>query len=482
MKNLLYLLVISISQALSGQQDQQLFLMHYLGESNFLNPAVQSDCKWFIGLPIISSVHANYANSAFSYKQLIKTSGDSTYTLDIDGVVNNLSRRSIIDAEVQTTILALGYKRNNSYFAFSIIDKLNLPVTFPKDAVSLIWKGNTQFEGTEASLRGSAVNFTYYREYAFGLSKGDVNHNFKGLKGKLLFGKLNLSVPNSGASLYTDPSTFDLTFKGPVNINMSAPIIINEINGKITSFSYDQNVSLSKLLLNRKNWGIAFDLGFIKQYNKKTIISGSILDLGFIRWRSNLNNIKTNGQFFYKGPLGDSTITTTYVNDLITAFQDSMHTEITNNAYTTFLPTKFYLGASYAALPKINAGILFSGVLYETKFVTAATVSGDYNPFRHFHVLLSYSLMYKGYNNIGLGFSLGRGPVQFYAVSDNIAGIIWPLYARNINLRFGLNINLGCNVKSNNESTKWPAESPGTCPCYRQDEIRDQLKAGWNKN
>jgi len=263
---------------------------------------------------------------------------------------------------------------------------------------------------------------------------------------------------------------------------MSAPIIINQINGRVNSFSYDQNVSLTQLLLNRKNWGIAFDMGFIKQYNKKIIISGSILDLGFIRWRSNLNNINTNGQFFYQGPLADSIQSANYVRDLVAALQDSMHIEVTNKAYTTYLPTKFYLGATYAVLTKVKAGLLFSSVLYETKLVTAATVSGDYNPYRHFHIVLSYSLMYRSYTNIGLGFSLGRGPVQFYAVSDNIAGIIWPLSARNINLRFGLNINLGCNVKSNNESTRWPAESPGTCPCYRQDEIRDQQKAGWNNN
>lgn len=482
MKNILYLFVLLIPQGLLGQQDQQLFLMHYLGESNFLNPAVQSDCKWFIGIPVLSSVHVNYANSAFSYKQLIKSSGNGTYTADIDGVVNKLSRRSIIDAELHTTLLALGYKKNQSYFAFSIIDKLNLPVTFPKDAVSLIWKGNTQFEGTEASLRGSAVYFTYYREYALGFSKKDEDGNFKGLKGKLLFGKLNFSLPNSSASLYTDPNSFDLTFKGPVNVNMSAPLIINQTNGRISSLSLDQNISLSQLLLNRKNWGVAFDLGFIKKYNSKIILSGSILDLGFIRWRSNLNNINTNGQFHYNGPLGDTAVTVTYVNDLINSFQDSMQTEITHKAYTIYLPTKFYLGGSYDVLAKIKAGLLFSGVLYETKLVTAATISGDYKAFGNFHLVLSYSLMYKSYKNIGLGFSLGRGSVQFYAISDNIIGIIWPLSARNLNLRFGLNINLGCNVKSNNENTSWPAASHGVCPCYQQEEKYDQLKGGLNNN
>ncbi len=70
MKKYLLLLLIFTFISVSGQQDQQLYFMHYLGESNFLNPSVQSSCKWFIGIPILSSVHLNYANSAFSINQL----------------------------------------------------------------------------------------------------------------------------------------------------------------------------------------------------------------------------------------------------------------------------------------------------------------------------------------------------------------------------------------------------------------------------
>ena len=482
MKRLFYLIAISISQVLSGQQDQQLYLMHYLGESNFLNPAVQSECKWFVGMPILSSVHINIANSAFSYKQLIKSSGNGTYYADIDGVVNNLGRRSIIDAETHTTILALGYKRKQYYFAFSIIDKLNLPFTFPKDAAALAWKGNSQFEGAEAGLKGTGSYFTYYREFALGISKKDEDGNFKGIKGKLLYGKLNLSMPNTNASIYTDPNTFDLMFDGQVNINMSAPVIINQSNGRINSISYDDRASISQLLLNRKNWGFAFDLGFIHRYNEKIVISGSVLDLGFIRWRSNLNNIKAGGHFLYKGPLGDTATTVSYFDDFINSFQDSMQVEVTNKSYTTFLPTKLYLGATYALSGRINAGALISSVIYGTKLVTAATISGDYNAFRRFHILASYSLMYRSYNNFGLGFSLGRGPLQFYAISDNFTGFIWPLSARDINLRFGLNINLGCKVKSNQRSALGSSDLGGTCPCYKQDEIRRQRKADWNKN
>jgi len=61
--------------------------------------------------------------------------------------------------------------------------------------------------------------------------------------------------------------------------------------------------------------------------------------------------------------------------------------------------------------------------------------------------MASYTIQYRTLRNFGLGFVFGRSPVQFYIVSDNAAGFIWPLSTRNINLRFGLNINLGCNER-----------------------------------
>ncbi len=483
MKRSIYLIIaFTISQEISGQQEKQLFFMHYLGESNFLNPAVQSKCNIFIGIPVLSSTYANYANSAFSYKSLVKPVGDGTYYADIDGVVSHLGRRSILDAELNTTLFALGIKRDNLYLAFSAIEKLTLPVTFPKDAASLLWKGNSQFEGTEASLRGTSSYLTYYREYALGISKKNEDDNFYGIKGKLLFGKLNLSMPTTNASLYTDPNLFNLNFNGGVTINMSAPVIINYANGKINSFAYNNSASISDLLLNRKNWGIAADFGFIHKYNEKIIISGSILDLGFIRWRSNLNNINISGHASYNGPLGNTNVTTTYFNDLINSLQDSMNVKITQKSYTTWLPSKEYLGATYVIDQKVSAGFLLSSVIYRTKLVTAGTIMGDYNVFGSLHAVFSYSLMYRSFNNFGFGLSIGQGPIQFYAISDNIAGIIWPLSARNINLRFGLNINLGCGAKNDNQKAQRSSAPEVSCPCYRQDVIHDQRKAVWNKN
>lgn len=446
--------------------------MHYLGESNFLNPAVQSECKWFIGIPILSSIHINYANSGFTYKQLISNSSDSTYSMNIYKVVNRLGKRTLIGTEFHTTLLALGYRRGDYYFAFSVIEKNKLPFTLSKDLFSLAWEGNTQFEGESASLKGTSSYAMHYREYALGVSKQNRNGNFFGIKGKLLFGKLNLAIPKSDISLYTDENTFDLTLDGEMLINISAPIIIEHADGQMTNSYYDKSVSAMQLIFNRKNWGLAFDAGFIHELNENITISGSVLDLGFIRWRSNLNNISANEYYTYQGVLVDS-------GNVLESIIDSVNFEFTNDPYTTFLPVKMYLGAEYHVNEKLEARALVSAVAYRTKFSPALTLSADYNPFGHFHLIGSYSVMYRSFTNVGLGFSLGRDPIQFYMISDNVLGIIWPLATRNINLRFGLNINLGCNIKENRP--KGRSSVQGYCPVYEKDKERKKRKASWKK-
>jgi ethanolamine ammonia-lyase large subunit len=58
---------------LHAQQSNTFYLMHAVPQSNLLNPAVQIQCKYFIGIPVLSSIHLNYSNTAFTYNTLAGT-------------------------------------------------------------------------------------------------------------------------------------------------------------------------------------------------------------------------------------------------------------------------------------------------------------------------------------------------------------------------------------------------------------------------
>lgn len=458
-----------------AQQNNLIFLSHYLPESNLLNPAVQSPCKWYVGMPVLSSVHLNYGNSGFSYNQLFEPLGTDSFRLDIDPVVKRLRPRTFIGTEFHTQLFAIGYKPGNYYFNFSIIEKNNFSNTISRDLIVLAWQGNTPFEGREASFNGSGTYFTHYREYALGISRNYGNGKFIGLKGKLLFGKLNASTRRFDAGLQTDDITYNLYFEGDMLLNSSLPIIVDTSDGQITDIRLDENITPLQLLLNRKNWGVAFDAGFIYPYSDEITLSGSILDLGFIGWRSNLYNIEATGDFFYDGIIND-TISETMLNDIEDELADSLNYTITRNKYYTFLPPRLTLGASYIINPTFTAGVNASAVIYRTKLLPSLTFSIDAEPINNLHIITGYNLQYGAYNNIGLGMVAGRGPAQFYMISDNMLGLIWPLSARNINLRFGLNLNLGCKEKDDTGGSEYKSSLRGNCAWIKEEKQYKKYK------
>lgn len=431
----------------TSQQNHSLFFMHYLPESNLLNPAIPITCKWYVGIPALSSIHMNYGNSSFTYNQLFSSSGSGTYEADINKVVNQLHWRNFIGSEFHTQLFALGYRRGEYSFMFTITEKNNTPVFYPREAIMLLWGGNTQFEGETASLRGTGVYFNHYREYALSVSKLTKEGILIGGRAKLLFGKLNISPSLMNIALQTDETTFNLDFSGDLKVRTSLPIIVENDGNSIGNIQYNDAVNPMSLALNRKNPGGAIDLGIIYPYSDKIQLSVSLIDLGVIRWGSNLNTFNGSGEFQYTGFIGDSLNSETYFDNLLNAFSDSMQLNATPDKYWTVLPPRIIAGGTYKLRDDLKAGVQGEAIFHRSKIIPSATISAHYEPFDALQVMASYTVQYYSLKNFGFGIVVGRNPLQFYAISDNLIGNIWPLTTRNLNLRFGLNINLGCREK-----------------------------------
>jgi hypothetical protein len=84
--------------------------------------------------------------------------------------------------------------------------------------------------------------------------------------------------------------------------------------------------------------------------------------------------------------------------------------------------------------------------------------------------------MYRSFKIFGLGLSFGKGPLQFYAITDNVCGFFWPLSTRNINLRFGLNVNLGCNIRKSSESARALSKIEDACKVFDKKDKRFRKK------
>ena len=53
--------------------------------------------------------------------------------------------------------------------------------------------------------------------------------------------------------------------------------------------------------MNRGNVGLGLDFGLIYKYSDKITLSASLLDLALVRWKTDLNNVRGEGDFEYAG-------------------------------------------------------------------------------------------------------------------------------------------------------------------------------------
>ncbi|MFO7829727.1 MAG: DUF5723 family protein [Bacteroidales bacterium] len=429
---------------LKGQQNNTFYLMHDVPQSNLLNPAVQIKCKWFVGIPALSSTQLNYSNSTFSFKELF-TQRNGSASLDIDAFYNNIKNTNLLNSEVHLDLISVGYRRNDYYFTFNIAEKINLALTYPGSLMDLAWKGNSQFLGETATFNNLRTHSVYYREYSLGVSKVWDANNIFGIRAKLLFGKANIYSGKSEMSLYTDPNTFDLHVEGDITANASYPMTVTQnSDGNINGIEM-QEIDLLSFLMNGQNKGFAIDLGAIHRYSENITLSASILDLGFIRWQSDVNNVNISGSFDYTGTgVGSDFSNVDYMTNLGDSVLNQFNQNITQNKYYSWLPLQVYLGGMYQYSPNLGIGVVNRNVIYRNKLHSSLTLSANTVVWDKLSASLSWSYLNNTYKNVGVGLAWHSRGLQFHMVSDNLLGIIKPLDARTLNLRFGFSVLFGC--------------------------------------
>ncbi len=463
---LLYILMTVMSfNVVFSQQDNTLFFMHELPQANFVNPAVPSTCKLFIGFPALSSIAANYSNTAISMNDaLTKRPGSDSLYLDLDNVVSKVRGRELVTSDIDLTLFTLGIHVKQYYLTFSINEKATSYNMIPADAMKLAWDGNTQFRGDQASMSGTRVNANNYHEFAFGASK-DINSSWRlGIRAKVLFGLGNVSTPKTTGFLYTDNTTFALNMLLDSRVNTSLPIdsVSVDENGKVTGISFREDMTVKDYFLNFHNFGIGIDLGFIKQIDDITTLSGSLLDVGAIFWSKDVNKFYSDGQIAYPG-LG----TGSDFESLQQAFDtiQYMFTPVYKpNGFSSPLVPKLYVGMTRKVAGHLNAGMLIRTELYRNRLHPSLTVSANTFNYKTLNASVSYTVQNGEFTNIGAGIGLKAGPVHLHLISDNIPGLFMLDKTRNVNIRFGLSFVPGCDEKV---STK-PSGPNGIrpLPCY----------------
>ena len=461
-----FLFLTMVFVCAEAQQNNTLYFMDGIPQSNQLNPAIQPKCGFYFAVPIISSLEINAGNTAVGFNDvfLYKSSTDSLYykpmqsDKDRSDFLGKLKKNNYIFSDVRLDWLSFGFRINENYISFSAAERVEVRGNMPYDLIDLGLNLNQSTTGTKAfTFDGLGLNAIWFREYALGISR-EINERITfGIRGKLLFGKANISskssdlaFPQTGMDVWKTSAIMDIRTSIPnltVGYDKDGKASLDSLKlGKVDGWK-----GAKPIVMNRRNVGVALDMGIILKPEEMLQLSASIVDLGFIQWNNNLNNFSTGGSYDFKGLPVVLSDTSSMGEALIDSLKKIYTVETNHDSYMTSLSGKIYLGVHVQLIKSVGVGFLTRLQFLDKIIRPQYTLSLNISPGRSFSTALSYTIADGVYDNLGFGISFKPGPFHWYLMSDRIpiyynkakAGYPIPAFAKNVNFRMGFNLMFG---------------------------------------
>jgi hypothetical protein len=451
-------------------QSNTMYWMKTLPQTANYNPAKQTGAKLFIDIPALPNFSVNLYHTGFTVNDMFKPVSSDSFMIDLDGIENALNLKNNINLDFDLSILNLGFSLGSDLFiTFGINYKANESFWYPKGLIEM--RRLNYRENRTPLTFDFTQNLTVHREIFAGISK-DLGNGFTvGGRIKLLSGYANITTEQLKVDWYTETSPdsmYEWTFDSDINVKVSQPIgwsLQYDSIGNFESFQLDEYVPKDHIseLIFPGNPGLAFDLGAEYNLDDRFIFSASITDLGFIKWNTNPGILTQNAQFRFSGldiakyingldalTSGADSLGQRIAQDMIDTLKTVFNPQIEETAYTTRLNSKLYLGVDAAITDYFNVGVLYRGLMADSKLTSGLTISANANFLKGWSYSLSYSIMNRKANNLGMGLAYKVGPWQMYLITDNMAVPFWAVngsrisdnWIRNtktVNFAFGMN-------------------------------------------
>lgn len=417
-----------------AQYSHTLYWMQHVPQSGYTNIAMQTAPSWYIGMPALSAYHLGAANTGFAYRDMISRNHLNERIYDDDKLIRALDSRNNLDFYFHSEWIAFGFASGQNFFSFALTEKIGGSFSYTDDFVAFFLKGDEYFndQNRPENLSGLGIQMHHYREFSAGYSRQWTDYLTAGARAKLLFGMGNIWVEKSDFNAFTNPETDGVRLETDFLVNTSLPFVISPIEDGID----DIDVDPVDYLLNLDNPGVAIDLAAVYKPAKNITLSASIVDFGFIAWKSNVENFRANGSFDFESlDLNDGDT----FDELLDSLKNALnYTETTNN-YRRSLNPYLFVGGAYELSPAHSFGILSGMRFMDDGIIPKLTISYNYRLSHIFGASLGYSIYGNNYANLGGGFYINAGPLQIYLVSDNMFGFVQPQRMQMTNVQFGLN-------------------------------------------
>jgi hypothetical protein len=468
------LLVINITWV-SGQNSQLMYYMN-IPQNHLMNPALRPSNSVYVGLPVLSGINLNTNNNFVNFSDIF-IKGQPTDSIisilhpgyNVDKFLAKIKDRNFMESESTIQLLGIGFSvGKDGYVFFDINERFDGNIVIPGDLFKLALKGNGVFAGSRIELSSLRADMKYYREFGIGYSRNITDRLRVGIKGKLLFGVASAAISNKSLGI-TVNNDYSHVFDANLDINASGPVnVYMDSKHNIDSVVFDDNrfktsSGIRDFISGKRNTGLGLDIGATYDLTERIILSASITDLGFIRWKKDITRLSADNQFTFDGLNmvdffnGTKTIDEIGQN-MIDSLKNAFVLTKSKAAFTTFLPFGISLGGCYNITNKLSVGLLSYTRVISKQIREAITLSANINLGNAFSASLGYTAANHKFDNLGAAIAFRAGVAQFYLVSDRIpvvwdkikntnSTIVLPANWNTFNMRLGMNLVFGNRVK-----------------------------------
>lgn len=448
-KQIIITITLLLAMATSIAQDgTTLHFMRLNPYSTNINPSSFIQYEGYVGVPIVSNINIALTNSGLHYNNIFITdpSTGAITAIDANRMIDKMSENGdMINSNISLNLIDFGFRIKDWNISFSYRIRSDEYFIYSKDLFGFLVKGNLAYAGDDNPAHIQIKeHIDVYQEFGVGLRWEVNSHLAVGFKPKLVFGMINSKSKNMDALINTDPLTYAMCIRHQLDVK-EASVLPSDSNASI---------SIGQMLgQSFRNFGMGIDLGATYRINDNFGVAASILDLGFIDWRTNSAyksyNLDSSGHFYNNGSFYYDGITL-YDIEQISENPEGYEKELAryistvNNSvdhYAQALVGRFTLEGYYNLGKNHRFTALFQGRIVNNRFLPSFTLAWNGTFLNIFDLCVNYTMAKHSYDNLGIGIGFNLGVFHIYAVTDNLislCGVKQMVNHTNVNLQFGL--------------------------------------------
>ncbi len=453
-----------------SQNKELLYDFAEIPQSLMVNPGVQTDFQWYSGIPALSHISFQAGSSGISVSDLFADDGLDFNDKVRDRAIFGMTPRDDLSGSFQIELINIGFrgKDPNKFYSMGIYTEGDAIGYWFRDYAILAFEGNAdrlnqEFDLGHLNTRGELLNV-----FHFGINQRLDRNLTVGARAKIYSGIFDFnSTRNKG---------FFVTTEGQNNLlasTVNADLQLRTSGIEELRMAEDEGDVVSTVLKRGffgGNMGLGIDLGFSYNLTEQTVVTGSLLDLGFIYHSNDVKNYSLEGSATVEGieiilPDALSDPDQDFWQNLVDEVEDFVPFEEDTKSYINFRPTKLYasirhdFGEQIPSRIDCDCGPDIVKNSFRAKYANSygaqlyminrpkgpqAALSAFY--LRRFGNIMALKTTYTvdkySYSNIGLGLNLQAGPINFYVMADNL------LAYRDISSSHYASFQLGLNIIS----------------------------------